>query len=379
MKTKKFQVLGLMVFLLGVVVACSPAGSGTEISANPTGEAATTGAPAETPEVAIETPEVSEGEEAMQEVTYFVGPELVDCTGVAPQKCLLVKEDPNADYQLFYSPIEGFEFIEGFEYELRVQVEPVENAPADASALRYTLLEVISQTRALEGNVWALESWLNDAGEMVPAIEDSGASAEFRGGQVSGNGGCNSFSGGFERNGNELTVGQLASTLMLCTPEELGTQETAFLAHLQSAATFQISDDRLDISNRRGEVVLTFTILEPASLTGTNWMLTSYNNGQGGVVTLVPETQITAVFGEDGRLNGVAGCNNYMTSFTAEGNNITIQPAASTRKLCPGEGVMEQETAYLMALENATTYTIRGNQLELRGADGELIASFEQG
>jgi heat shock protein HslJ len=104
-----------------------------------------------------------------------------------------------------------------------------------------------------------------------------------------------------------------------------------------------------------------------------------YNNGQGGVTSLLPDTQITAVFGEDGTLSGVAGCNNYMATFTAEGGNLTIQPPASTRKACPEEGVMEQETAYLAALENVTTYAIRGNQLELRGAEDELIASYNQG
>lgn len=377
---KNSYLLSLLMLLLGVVlVACSPAGSGTEISANPTDETAATDTPADTPEAAVETSEGSEGEEAMQEVTYTVGAEQVDCTGVAPQKCLLVKEDPSADYQLFYTAIEGFEFVQGFEYELRVQVEPVENPPADASSLRYTLLEVVSQTRALEGNVWALESWHNDAGEMIPAIAGSGVSAEFRAEQIGGNGGCNGFSGSFERNGNELIIGQLASTLMLCTPEELGTQETAYLGHLQNAATYQISDDRLEISNGEGEVVLTFTILEPAPLSGTNWVLTGYNDGQGGVTSLLPDTEITAVFGEDGRLNGSAGCNNYMTSYTAEGGNVTIGPAASTRKLCPEDGIMEQETAFLMALQNAATYTTRGNQLELKNEAGELIASFNKG
>jgi hypothetical protein len=36
--------------------------------------------------------------------TIYVGPQLVDCVGVAPQQCLLVKEDPQAEYTLFYDP-----------------------------------------------------------------------------------------------------------------------------------------------------------------------------------------------------------------------------------------------------------------------------------
>lgn len=297
---KKFPLMTVFILILVIgLVACTPAGSGTEGTSNSNEESAVA-EPTAAAEPTAETTENEEGEESMQE------------------------------------------------------------------------------SNALEGQVWALESWRNEAGEMVPAIADSGASAEFRDGQLSGNGGCNGFSGSYELNGNELTIGQIASTLMLCTPEELGTQETAYFAHLQNAATYQITDGQLEISNDAGEVTLTFTILEAAPLTGTTWTLTNYNNGQGGVTTLLPDTEITAVFGEDGRLNGLAGCNNYMSSYTVEGSNLTIQPPASTRKLCPEEGVMEQETAFLAGLENVTSYRIRGNQLDLLDASGSLIASFSQ-
>ena len=88
------------------------------------------------------------------------------------------------------------------------------------------------------------------------------------------------------------------------------------------------------------------------------------------------DTTVTAVFGEDGSLNGSAGCNNFMTSYTLDGQNITIQPAATTRKMCPGEGVMEQETQFLTALTTAATWNISGEVLELRTADGALAVSF---
>ena len=63
---------------------------------------------------------------AGEEVTLYVGPELVDCVGVGPMKCMLVKENPEDDYKYFYSQIEGFEFEPGYTYELRVLVTPVE-------------------------------------------------------------------------------------------------------------------------------------------------------------------------------------------------------------------------------------------------------------
>jgi hypothetical protein len=83
-------------------------------------------------------------------VTMFVGPETVDCVGVAPQTCLQVRYAPDEDYQFFYSPIEGFDYEPGFDYELLVQKTPVENPPADASSIQWTLVEIVSQTPASE-------------------------------------------------------------------------------------------------------------------------------------------------------------------------------------------------------------------------------------
>ena len=76
-------------------------------------------------------------------------------------------------------------------------------------------------------------------------------------------------------------------------------------------------------------------------------------------------------------MTGSAGCNNYMTTYTIEGDIISFGPAATTRKACGDpEGIMEQESAYLAALESATAYQIKGNTLELTGTDGERIATF---
>ena len=56
-----------------------------------------------------------------------------------------MRSDNDANYQLFYNHIDGFDFEPGFKYTLRVKVEEVASVPADASSLSYTLLEVISK------------------------------------------------------------------------------------------------------------------------------------------------------------------------------------------------------------------------------------------
>jgi hypothetical protein len=44
------------------------------------------------------------------------------------------------------SPIEGFDYVEGYEYDLLVKVTPIKDPPEDADNYRYVLIEIISQT-----------------------------------------------------------------------------------------------------------------------------------------------------------------------------------------------------------------------------------------
>jgi Domain of unknown function (DUF4377) len=77
--------------------------------------------------------------------TFYIGNKLADCTGVGPQKCMLVKEQPNEDWNYLYDGIEGFTYEEGFYYILRIRVIDVPYPPQDASSQRYVLIELKSK------------------------------------------------------------------------------------------------------------------------------------------------------------------------------------------------------------------------------------------
>ncbi|QQY34713.1 DUF4377 domain-containing protein [Chryseobacterium gleum] len=62
-------------------------------------------------------------------------------------KCLQVKENDSENWTNFYSSIEGFTYEPGYEYVLKVKTEKIENPPADASSIRYTLVEQVSKTK----------------------------------------------------------------------------------------------------------------------------------------------------------------------------------------------------------------------------------------
>lgn len=83
------------------------------------------------------------------EKRIFIAAETKDCdAGVMRKECLQVKYDTAArNWELFYEPIEGFKHEKGYEYELIVLDERVDNPPADGSSIRYKLVKEIAKIK----------------------------------------------------------------------------------------------------------------------------------------------------------------------------------------------------------------------------------------
>jgi heat shock protein HslJ len=326
----------------------------------------------------VEPPASEAGVETM---TLYVGPNLEPCVGVAPQTCMLVKENPDDEYSLFYGQIEGFEFEPGFEYELSVERTTIPNPPADASAFSWKLVEVVSKVAvepiaALEGVTWELVAYVDSAGNLTQSLPEAPATLTLQDGQATGVTGCNNYFGTYAIDGEKLVIQPMGSTMMAC-PEPQMAQEQAYIAALSSVASYTIVGNQLQLANADGDVVLVFEPQVSTPLTGTLWSAISYNNGREAVVSVIAGSTISAIFGEDGTLTGSAGCNNYSAGYTTDGANVTISPAIATMMFCEQpEGLMEQEAAYLAALETAATWSISGDTLELRTADGALVAQY---
>jgi heat shock protein HslJ len=94
-------------------------------------------------------------------------------------------------------------------------------------------------------------------------------------------------------------------------------------------------------------------------------------------------TRITLEF-EEGWLGGFAGCNRYgggpdSGDYAAreEDGSLAIPMLAITAMACPApEGVMEQEQAYIEALQQAVTFQLEGERLELQDSGGGTILAF---
>jgi len=109
-------------------------------------------------------------------------------------------------------------------------------------------------------------------------------------------------------------------------------------------------------------------------LIGVNWRLANMNMNE-----LIPAgLQITAVFDENGRVNGSSGCNTYSGSYTASGNNLSIGPLSGTNILCD-EATMQIESKFLNLFQSAATYNISGNGLVIFNSSGLNVLAFTQG
>jgi len=232
-----------------------------------------------------------------------------------------------------------------------------------------------STPAGLPGTSWQVVNYNNGKQAVVGLLTGTEISLNFGAdGQVSGNSGCNTYSGGYQASGNALKVGPLASTMMACeSPAGVMDQEQQYLAALQNAATYEIAGDTLTIRDASGAMQVVAKATAPAGLPGTSWQVTMYNNGKEAVVGLIAESKVTLSFGADGQVSGKSGCNTYSGGYETSGDQLKIGPLASTRMFCEKPaGVMDQEQQYLTALQNAATYEIAGSTLTIRDAGGAM-------
>ena len=88
-----------------------------------------------------------EKKDSVKEITIFVSSETGESYGFnsTPEECMLVKFDnPNGEWKhLGLYRIEGFTYVKGHEYELRVKMTTLANPPADGYSHKYLLVKIV--------------------------------------------------------------------------------------------------------------------------------------------------------------------------------------------------------------------------------------------
>ncbi|MDR2953649.1 MAG: META domain-containing protein [Prevotella sp.] len=218
----------------------------------------------------------------------------------------------------------------------------------------------------LEGN-WILRTLNNENAtdafkETVPTLK-----FDFSENTISGNGGCNSYSGVFTLSkNNEFLAPNVVSTMRACF--EANKEPQYYKALSDPGLTLSIEGETLSFL-KKNEIIMQFakTVDNTDSdgniitkrLTG-NWILNSI--GEGDMETLFSTKKPTMNIDAEGKITGNAGCNTYRTSYTLDGNNITFAPVVSTKMACPD---LKGENLFTSHLESPLQVVADENKINL--------------
>jgi heat shock protein HslJ len=252
-------------------------------------------------------------------------------------------------------------------------------APVTPAPVSTTAVPTVPPGSPIVG-FWVLESMVS-AGTPVALVPGVSISETFGpDGRISGTDGCNQHSGTYMVSGSQLQVGPaLASTMMACELQVMD-QASTYTRILVSPATWQVSGGRLTIQDARSGILVYVkqvptvpttvpTTALPVVAPVGSWDVTSmtYMSGGSSVTKSPPDTQIYAIFGADGTVQGYGGCNQYNAGYTTNGSSMAVSNMVKTLMSC-GNVYDTQERAYLGILGGAARFENTGTQLTIYDA-----------
>ena len=78
----------------------------------------------------------------------IIGPYTQTCQGFIEQQCYLEFNEESQEWEFFYESIQGFDFVPGFIYKLKVRLEDRGTEIQDVGRYAYHLIEVLSKEEA---------------------------------------------------------------------------------------------------------------------------------------------------------------------------------------------------------------------------------------
>ncbi len=223
----------------------------------------------------------------------------------------------------------------------------------------------------LEGTQWVLSSYAQ-GGTLSIVPETIFADATFEGSIVGGQAGCNTFRALYQSGSRTLLISQASTTLMACDEPTMDFAQT-YLALLQSSRFYTVRNETLTIYDSIGSPALVFDAAPRNPVLG-RWNVDSFLIPPSTVTAPIAGTQLDVVFGI-ASVGGSAGCNSFTGTYGTNGTALRISPLATTRLACD-QTVMDQETAFLSALQGVSFIDYRGDTVLLTDRDGHLVVGL---
>jgi heat shock protein HslJ len=126
----------------------------------------------------------------------------------------------------------------------------------DSGTMQFT-----AESGELAGTSWDVIGYNNGREAVVSVIIGTEMTATFgEDGSLAGSAGCNNYNATYELSGETISIGPAATTRKFCAePEGIMEQEQEYLAALQTAATYSIRGDRLELRTATGALAADFS------------------------------------------------------------------------------------------------------------------------
>jgi len=225
------------------------------------------------------------------------------------------------------------------------------------------------------GGEWELVQFSRD-GSVVPAPVGGRATLAVADGELTGSSFCNTFSGTYRLDGDELSVSDLGGTEIGCTPE-LMDAEAAYLSALEGADQAAVTDGYLVLSGDDAGLRFRRMPEVPASdLAGTRWVLETLLEGE--VASSTTGSPAVLELADDGTLTASTGCRELSARWSLEGDVVRVSDVVPATDDCDAEAATqdEQVTAVLSADFRAA---VTEDSLTLTGADGRGLVYRDAG
>ena len=118
------------------------------------------------------------------------------------------------------------------------------------------------------------------------------------------------------------------------------------------------------------------SVSAPVSVTGTDWVLVRLGNDAALLHDAAGRPRFRLDGSDKRRVTGNTGVNMLNGTYELSGAALQFGPMITTRRAGAPE-LMQQESAFLKALEKTAKADLKGRSLTLRDAGGAALAEFE--
>lgn len=232
---------------------------------------------------------------------------------------------------------------------------------------------------AITNSYWKLETLEGkdvSSSALKANKEEIGFSLNEKENRITGFAGCNNFFGTYKlEEGNRISFSALGATKMACPDKAFN--ESEFLEIFGMVDNYRITGDRLELNvGRRAPLAVFKKVVKNNEITEKYWKLKTL---EGKDIKMADNQEKEIYFmlkNDDNRVEGFAGCNTLMGSYSLEeGNRIRFSNMGATMMACPDVDVNDQD--FLRIFQIVDNYTINGDELSLNVGRRAPLAVFE--